>query len=102
VSRRKMKASSTQNTLTSKTRSKTSQSVGQSFSTERLADERLKGLSMNFEHNGQNYFLNFLPSEGQWFLYAATEMGIQKVPVCSDMYVERFVMPLTDEEPKVM
>jgi hypothetical protein len=57
---------------------------------------------MNFEHNGQNYFLNFVRDEGQWFLYAATDTGIQKVPVSSDMYVERFVMPLTDEEPKVM
>jgi hypothetical protein len=57
---------------------------------------------MNFEHNGQNYFLNFVPNEGQWFLYSATETGIQKVPVSNDMYVERFVMPPTSEEPKVM
>jgi hypothetical protein len=57
---------------------------------------------MNFEHNGQNYFLNFVRDEGRLFLYAATEKGIQQVPVSSDMYVERFVMPPTNEEPIVM
>jgi hypothetical protein len=57
---------------------------------------------MNFEHNGQNYFVNFVPDEGRWFLYAATDTGIQKVPVSSDVYFERFVMPPTNEEPKMM
>jgi hypothetical protein len=65
-------------------------------------NRRIRINSMNFEHNGQNYFLNFVPNEGQWFLYSATEAGIQRVPVSNDMYVERFVLPPTNEEPKVM
>ena len=57
---------------------------------------------MNFEHNGQNYFLNFAPNEGQWFLYSATEAGLQRVPVSNDIYIERFVLPPTNEESTVM
>jgi hypothetical protein len=58
---------------------------------------------MNFEVKGQAYFLNFVPDEGQWFLYTPTSTGIQRIPVTSDHHVGRFVLPPTaDEEPKVM
>jgi hypothetical protein len=59
---------------------------------------------MNFEHNGQNYFVNFVPDEGRWFLFAPSEAGVQRIPVSHDayMHLDRFVVPPTDEETTVM
>jgi hypothetical protein len=50
---------------------------------------------MNFEFNGQTFFLNFVPDEGRWFLYAPTAMGMQRMPVADDahMHFDTFVMP---------
>jgi hypothetical protein len=49
---------------------------------------------MNFEVNGQNFFLNFLPGEGRWFIYAPTAEGMQRIPVFDDrhLHFDRFVM----------
>jgi hypothetical protein len=58
---------------------------------------------MNFEVNGRPYSLNFVPEQGQWFLFTATATGIHRIPVASDFHFDRFVMPpMADEEPKVM
>jgi hypothetical protein len=39
---------------------------------------------LNFEVNGQMYFLNFDPSEGRWFVYESTKDGIMTMPVHDD------------------
>ncbi len=34
--------------------------------------------------NGQNYFLNFVPEKGRWFLFKPTRHGIRALPVVND------------------
>jgi len=55
---------------------------------------------MNFQFNGQTLFLNFVPEEGRWFLYAPTAEGMQRMPVADDghMFFDKFVMPPIIEE----
>jgi hypothetical protein len=55
---------------------------------------------MNFEVKGQTFFLNFVPGEGRWFLYAPTVLGMQRMPVADDRYIQfdRFVLPPVTEE----
>lgn len=53
---------------------------------------------MNFEVKGQPYFLNFVASEGQWFVFTPLENGIRKIPVSTDLYFDTFFAPASDEE----
>jgi len=39
---------------------------------------------LQFEVNGQAFFVNFVPEEGRWYCYAPTEHGIQRIPVATD------------------
>ena len=39
---------------------------------------------MRFEVNGQMFFVNFVPEEGQWYCYAPTATGMQRIPVSMD------------------
>lgn len=39
---------------------------------------------MQFEVNGQVYFLNFEPSEGRWLVYEPTKDGMLAMPVHDD------------------
>jgi hypothetical protein len=39
---------------------------------------------LQFEINDQLYFVNFLPSEGRWYLFTSTEGGMIKIPVAMD------------------
>ena len=39
---------------------------------------------MNFEVNGQSYFLNFDPREGRWFVYEPTRDGMLAMRVHDD------------------
>jgi hypothetical protein len=39
---------------------------------------------VHFQVNEQNYFLDFLPEEGGWFLIKPTLSGIEAIPVVSD------------------
>ena len=39
---------------------------------------------LRFEVNGQMFFVNFVAEEGQWFCYAPTATGLQKIPVSMD------------------
>jgi hypothetical protein len=39
---------------------------------------------LQFELNGQLYFLNFEPSEGRWFVYESTKDGILSMQVHDD------------------
>ena len=41
-------------------------------------------LKLQFEVNGQAFFVNFVPEEGRWYCYAPTEHGIQRIPVATD------------------
>jgi len=55
---------------------------------------------MNFEFKGQTFFLNFVPGEGRWFLYAPTPEGMQRMAVADDGHVhfDKFVMPPVTED----
>jgi hypothetical protein len=59
---------------------------------------------MNFEVKGNPYFLNFAPSEGRWFLYAPTVVGMGRIAVSDDrhMHFDRFVMPPIEEEATIV
>ncbi len=39
---------------------------------------------MQFEVNGQLYFLNFYSAEGRWFVYEPTRDGMLAMPVHDD------------------
>ena len=39
---------------------------------------------MQFEVNGEDYFLNFVEDERQWFVFAPTPTGLQRIPVYID------------------
>ena len=39
---------------------------------------------MQFEVNGQDYFLNFVPEAGRWFLLKPTRSGFAGIPVVTD------------------
>jgi len=60
---------------------------------------------MHFQIKGQPYFLNFVPSEGRWFMYAPSSDGMQKIPVADDehFHFDKYVvLPESEEEPTVM
>ena len=45
---------------------------------------------MQFEVNGRQYFLNFIPAEGEWFLFTPTANGFRRLPI-----VQHDAMPFT-------
>ena len=59
---------------------------------------------MQFEVKGQPYFVNFVPSEGKWFMYVPSAHGMQRIPVADDAYIhfDKFVVPPVNETPTVM
>jgi hypothetical protein len=39
---------------------------------------------LQFEVNGQEYYLNFIEDERRWFVLVPTETGLQRIPVYID------------------
>ncbi len=39
---------------------------------------------MEFEVNGQNYFLGFVEDERRWYVFAPTASGLNRIPVYVD------------------
>jgi hypothetical protein len=39
---------------------------------------------LEFEVNGQTYFLAFVQEERRWYLFAPTQAGVQRIPVYVD------------------
>ena len=39
---------------------------------------------MQFEVNGEDYFLNFVEDERRWFVFAPSPTGLQRIPVYID------------------
>ncbi len=39
---------------------------------------------MQFEVNGQAYFLNFVDDEARWYVFAPTPAGLRRIPVYVD------------------
>jgi hypothetical protein len=39
---------------------------------------------LQFEANGQTYFLNFAEDEGRWYVFAQTFTGVNRIPVYVD------------------
>lgn len=39
---------------------------------------------MQFEVNGQNYFLEFLPDEGEWLLLRPSGEGLERLKIADD------------------
>jgi hypothetical protein len=40
---------------------------------------------LQFEVNGQDYFLNFVEDERRWFVLVPTETGVTRIPVYVDV-----------------
>ena len=40
---------------------------------------------LQFEVNGQDYFLNFVEDERRWFVLVPTETGVSRIPVYVDV-----------------
>jgi hypothetical protein len=40
--------------------------------------------TVQFAVNGNEYYLSFVPEEGQWFVFTPTAEGVQRVPVVHD------------------
>jgi len=58
---------------------------------------------MNFEVNGQMFFVNFVPEEGRWYCYAPTPGGLQRLPVSTDSApFERFAIPIDEEAKEIV
>ena len=59
---------------------------------------------MHFQVNGHPYFLNFVASEGRWFMYAPSAHGMQKIAVADDAHThfDKFVLPPEEEESPVV
>jgi hypothetical protein len=59
---------------------------------------------MQFEVKGHPYFLNFVPSEGRWFMYVPSVDGMHRIPVADDdhMHFDKFVVPPTEDKSPVM
>ncbi len=53
---------------------------------------------MQFEIQGQDYFLRFHPGEGRWYLLKPTIHGITGMAVLDDEGPPRGVVSLPDEE----
>jgi hypothetical protein len=59
---------------------------------------------LQFEVNGQIYFLNFAPQEGRWFLYVPTGNGFRRMEIASDqarLLVNTF-MPVDEKNESVV
>jgi hypothetical protein len=41
-------------------------------------------LKLQFEVNGQDYFLNFAEDESRWYVFAPTLTGVNRIPVYVD------------------
>jgi hypothetical protein len=41
-------------------------------------------LKVQFEVNGQDYFLNFAEDEGRWYVFAPSLTGVNRIPVYVD------------------
>jgi hypothetical protein len=39
---------------------------------------------MQFEVNGRQYFFNFIPAEGEWFLFTPTANGFRRLAIVQD------------------
>ena len=39
---------------------------------------------LQFEVNGEDYFLNFVEDERRWYVFAPTPAGLQRIPVYID------------------
>ena len=59
---------------------------------------------MQFQVNGQPYFLNFVPSEGKWFMFAPSPHGMQKIAVADDshFHFDKFVLMPDGDDPTAM
>jgi hypothetical protein len=40
---------------------------------------------LEFEVNGQNYFLGFVEDERRWYVFAPTASGLNRIPVYVDV-----------------
>jgi hypothetical protein len=55
---------------------------------------------MQFEVNGQNYFLQFSDEEKQWVLFRPVEGGVEEIEIANDTAQPRFgvILPVGSDE----
>jgi len=58
---------------------------------------------LQFEIGNQLYFMNFVPAEGRWYVFSATEGGIIRIPVAMDAApFEKFPVAPAEDGDKVV
>jgi hypothetical protein len=62
----------------------------------------MEGMTMQFEVQGQNYFLQFNPGEGRWYVLKPTIEGLQGMIVLDDGAPITVAPLLLDEDSKVI
>jgi hypothetical protein len=58
----------------------------------------MKGNNMQFEVQGQNYFLQFHPGERRWYLLKPTRNGVAGMAVLDDGTPATGIIPIPEEE----
>ena len=62
-----------------------------------------RNITMNFEVNGQMFFVNFVPEEGRWYCYAPTPGGVQRLPVSMDTApFESYAVPIDEQAKEIV
>jgi hypothetical protein len=56
-------------------------------------------LKLEFEVNGQNYFLAFVEDERRWYVFAPTATGVHRIAVYVDAPAAKWAVP--EEEGKL-
>ena len=64
----------------------------------RISDPREN--KVQFAVNGNEYYLSFVPEEGQWFVFTPTAEGLQRVPVVHDdeLHINSPVVVIPEDE----
>jgi hypothetical protein len=56
---------------------------------------------MDFQVNGETYFLNLADDERRWLVFVSTDTGARPLPVYEDVpEFKRFAVVVTDDEEK--
>jgi hypothetical protein len=57
---------------------------------------------LQFEVNGQTYFLAFVEEERRWYVFAPTVAGVRRIPVYVDAPVSGKIALAEDGKPTIM
>jgi hypothetical protein len=61
----------------------------------------LGGDAMQFQVNGQDYFLKFVEDENRFYVFRATESGVDRYPVYVDAAKQEWAEKFRNGSPKI-